>query len=287
MSYTQRYTKTIRVEGTHTFSYPKSESGGTRTERVVLQEPITITVNVVTDPFDQSVSGANHSIDALTGSVVAMNAAQCASIKQTSKEVSQHIINGFFTAINSELSQQIQVADSEIKSRFSLIFEQGKQVDSKKIQMETDYNRISSRYVGIFKDLDEECRKRIYALDKQSFEMSEKVLEKLITDTVNNDAAKNLLGIQEESSSKTMILVSGLNRKSQEILHTLFAYITQEMHLTSLVGSFMSDEKIADKKDALIPVVYTERSAIMENKTVHVNTMPAFINDANKAEIDE
>jgi hypothetical protein len=117
--------------------------------------------------------------------------------------------------------------------------------------------------------------------------MSEKVLKRLITDTVNNDAAKNLLGIQEESSSKTMILVSGLNRKSQEILHTLFAYITQEIHLTSLIDSFMSEGKIADKKDALVPVVYTEQSAIMENKTVYVNTMPSFFSDVNKAKIDE
>ncbi|GHV79484.1 hypothetical protein AGMMS49944_12750 [Spirochaetia bacterium] len=287
MSYTRQYTKTIRVEGSHTFSYPSSESGGSKTEHVVLHEPITITVNVITDPFDHSVSNANHSIDALTGSVVAMNAAQCAAIQKTSQEVSQHIIDGFFTSIKSELSQQIQAANSEIKSRFGLIHEQGKLVDSKKAQMEIDYSRISSRYVDIFKDLDIECRKRIYALDKQSFEMSEKVLKQLITDTVNNDAAKNILGIQEESSSKTMIMVSGLNRKSREILQTLFAYITQEMQLSSLVESFMSDEKIAEKKDMFIPVIYTERSAIMESKTDHVTSMPAPINDANKTGIDE
>jgi hypothetical protein len=263
MSYTQRFKDSIYVEGTTSASYPASEHGGTMRVPYSRNVSVDITVDVETSDFDSSVVYCNRSLDGLTGSVVAMNAAQCAAIQQTAGEVSQALIDGFFGTIRMELSQQIQALDSAIKAGFGLIQEQGKAVSAQKNTMETDYNRISSRYITIFQDLDNECYKRIYALDKNSFNLAWNIQKKLLVETNTNITAKNLLGIQDESSSKSMMMVSRINRLTLDVLKTLGDYIYQETTIAALINSFMTDEAVADTvyeyRTEYVPVIWVSR----------------------------
>jgi hypothetical protein len=214
-----------------------------------------ITVDVETNNFDISVVHCNRSIDGLTGSVAAMNAAQCAAIQQTAEEISQSLINGFFGTIKVELSQQLQALDSAIKAGLGLLESQGKAVSEQKKTMETDYNRISSRYVTIFQDIDSECYKRIYALDKDSFNLTRNVQKKLLLET----SAKNLLGIQDEAPSEVMLTASQVKRLTDTVLKTLRGYINQETMIASQINSFMSQEPLADKVSECVPVIWTSR----------------------------
>jgi hypothetical protein len=224
-----------------------------------------IVIHVDTGPFDSSVARVNGHVDVLTGAVVAMNAAQVAAINQTAEEVSGSLINGFFGTIKAEISQQLQALDSAVKAVFGLITEQGKAVTQKKDQMETDFNRISSRYIELFRNLDAECYKRIYALDRPAFHLSEKIQKKLISETVSGEGAKNFIAIHEEASSKTMLLASSLLKRAEEVIKTLFSYITQETRLTALVDSFVENKQIKEKTALLIPVVFTESDALEDS----------------------
>ncbi|MDR2245761.1 MAG: hypothetical protein LBE17_03645 [Treponema sp.] len=257
MSYTQRFYDSIQVSGSTSVSYPASQKGGTIHVPYSKNVSFDITIDVETDSFDSSVVHCNRSIDLLTGSVVAMNTAQCAAIQQTAKDVSRSLINGFFGTIRMELSQQLQALDSAIKAGFGLIAEQGKAVSEQKKTLETDYNRISSRYLAIFRNLDDECHKRIYALDRDSFNLSRNVQKKLLMETGANISAKNLLCIEDESSSRSMITVSRVNRLAREVLKTLRNYIEQETAIAALVGSFIFDEPAAGKVTQYVPVVWT------------------------------
>jgi hypothetical protein len=218
-----------------------------------------ITVDVETGNFDNSVAYCNRSIDGLTGSVVAMNAAQCAAIQQTAQNISQSLINGFFGTIRMEISQQLQALDSAIKAGFGLIEEQGRAVSEQKKTMEADYNRISSRYVALFQDLDNECYKRVFALDKNSFSLAQNVQKKLLLEAGANTTAKSLLGIQDEASSKSMMTSSRVNRLACDILKTLRNYINQETTIAGLISSFMSNELIAGKVTEYVPAIWTSR----------------------------
>jgi hypothetical protein len=222
----------------------------------------TVTVDIVVDvntaPFDKSVSGINGTVDVLTGAVVAMNAAQCAAITRTAEDVSQSLIDGFFGTIKTEISQQLQALDSAIKADFGLIAEQGKAVSRQRDVMEGDYNRISSRYVTLFSDLDNECRKRILALDKSAFMLSEKVQKELILDSVSGESAGNFSTAQEESSSRGMILISGFYSKVRDVIRTLHQYITQETRLTSLINAALGSEKIGEAAVMQVPVIFAE-----------------------------
>jgi len=224
--------------------------------------PLDITIDVITEPFDHSVDNCNDSIDVLTGAVTGMKAAQCVAIGKTAAEVSETIINGFYGTIKTEISQQMQALDSAVKAGLGLIMEQGKAVGNQKSVMEADYGRIGSRYISLFKELDEECKKRIYALDKPAFMLSEKVQQKLIHETGTDESARNMLVTTEEASSKLMILVSRLAGKTRDIIATLSSYISQEKNYTSQLNSLLDNESIGEKTALLLPLIHAESDAL-------------------------
>ena len=284
MSYSERYRASVHYSGSASYSYPASQSGGSGTVRYSGNVPVDVAITVNTEPFDGSVARFNTSINALGGSVVAMKAAQCAAIQQTAREVSASLINGFFAQIKTELSQQIQALDSAIKASFGLIQELGKAIVDKKNVMEGDYNRISSRYIKIFAELDNECYKRIYALDKRSFMLSEKVQNRLLSESPSDTAAMNLLGIAETASSKTFVLVSSLNRKALEVIKTMHDYITQESRIDSLINSFLLNEKPDAAVPLYVPVIWSESDIPEEGAANRECFIPAYI-DQQKNQI--
>lgn len=287
MSYSRNYSASIPYSGSVHYTYPASEHGGSGTAHYSGSETVYVTINVNTQPFDGSVNRFKGSVDVLTGSVVAMNTAQCAAILKTANEVSDTVINGFFGTIRTELSQQLQALDSAIKATFGLLMQQGKAVTDKKNVMEGDYNRISSRYTRLFADLDNECHKRIYALDKQSFNLSEKVQKELLMESSSNTTALNLLGIEELSSSKTLMFISSLNRKVHEVLQTLHAYITQETRMNSLINSLLSNDEIDRNIPYCIPVVWTESDMLEGDNVKHESFIPDYVSQQENKVIVE
>jgi hypothetical protein len=287
MSYSRNYSGSVPYSGYVSYSYPRSDSGGTGSQYYSGTVPVNIVINVDTDPFDNSVDSFNTSVNVLAGSVVAMNAAQCAAIHQTATEVSAAVINGFFNTVNTELTQQIQALDSAMQAGLGLLLEQGKAVGDRKNVMEGDYNRISSRYVKLFADLDNECYKRIFALDKRSFSLSEKVQKELLSELTGDTAAMNLLGVEEVSSSKTLVFVSSLNRKVLEVLKTLHDYITQESRINALVNSFLFNEDVGENIPLNIPVLWSESDQTEASGVNRECFVPGYIDPQGRQAITE
>ncbi|MCL2244960.1 MAG: hypothetical protein FWC03_10920 [Treponema sp.] len=277
MSYSKSYHASVPYSGT--VSYGPSQNGGTKSYSGSV--PVDITINVNTAPFDGSINKFNTSVIALGGSVAAMNAAQCIAIKKTADEISASLIKGFFGTISTELSQQIQALSSAINAGLGLIHEQSKAVTEKKGVMEGDYNRITGRYIKLFSDLDDECFKRIYALDKPSFNISKNVIRELISESSCNAAAMNLLGIDEASSSKMCLFVSALNRKTLEILRTMHSYINQESSIKSMIDSLLFNDELGENIPLYIPVIWSE-SDTLESQGTDQNCF--ITNDINQQE---
>jgi hypothetical protein len=287
MSYRQNYRATIPYHGSVSVSYPASQNGGTTSASYSGEVPVNVAIDVNTRPFDGSIANFKGSIDVLTGSVVAMNAAQCAAIQNTATRVSKSIIDGFFGTINTELTQQLQALDSAIKATFGLIEQQAKAVTDQKGVMETDYNRISSRYVTLFADLDNECYKRIYALDKKSFLLSEKVQDELLSETVRNNSALNLLAITEESSSKMFLLASSLNRKTFDVLKTMHEYIMQESTIVQLIDSFLMNEQMLASSTVYSPAIFSESDKLDDLSQSANAYVPDYMSNEQKSEISQ
>lgn len=177
MSYSRQYTKKIAVPysgyATETFSYPASQSGGSKTVSVYYEgtayEDVQVDIKVDTDPFDAGVANCNKHVDVLTGSVVATQAAQVESIKQKAKQIGDSVVNGFFNTVRFEISTQIVELQKRVEALLLDMNEKQKKLLALKAQMEKDYHRVSEQYSKIFGELNQELDNRVHALDQPVF----------------------------------------------------------------------------------------------------------------------
>ena len=183
MSYSKRYTRTIRMPYSgyvqHTFSYPASQTGGSRSESVYyngeVSEEVVVDIEVDTTPFDQSVASCTNHIDVLTGSVVATETAQIASIREKGKRIGDTVVNGFFNTVRFEISSQIVELTKRVEALLLDMHEKQKKLLALKEQMERDYHRTADRYTAIFTDIDKELENRVRSLDQPVYETANSI----------------------------------------------------------------------------------------------------------------
>lgn len=215
MSYTRRFTKTIQVHYSGSVSYPASQHGGTKSYSGTTTERIVFDVEVDTDPFDEAVGDMNNHVDLLTGSVVATEAAHVATINETSKQVGDTIISGFFKTVRSDITQQM----TELKTRADALMLQlnrlAQRCHDKKKQMGVDYQRISQRYTKIFTDLNNELENRIYSIDEPVFRIR-RTLDEVGTQT-GKDASVSTVSITAGENARAHSIIASTLAKRQAI----------------------------------------------------------------------
>jgi len=256
--------------------YPKSESGGSKSVTVDYVENVPVDVNIYVDtkPFDDSVENCNTNVNLLTGAVVATEAAQIASIDKNAQKVGKTIVEGFFGYIRSEISQQIAELTQGIESQLMHLRELSKAVVDKKRQMEGDFMRISSRYIKIFDDLNNELSNRIFELDKPTF-VFKKELDNLSIRTTNNDLVNTVAIFGKESSElHSKISASIAKKRALDTLNKAKVFLWQQKKLNNTVQQSMLNESMESSHYS--PVCFVETKADKNQITKALHT-PSFI----------
>jgi len=260
MSYTRQYSEEIIVRGSKskTASYPASEHGGSLSITVDYVEhvPVDVNIHVDTDPFDNSVENCNTNVNLLTGAVAATEAAQIASIDSNSKKVANTIISGFFGYIRSEISQQVAELSLNIDAQLMHLKELVQSVLAKKKQMEGDYNRISSRYIKIFDDLNNELSNRIYELDKPTF-IFKKETDNQKMRTSGNDLVNTVVVSGKETGElHSKIRASIAKKRALDTINHAIMFLWQQKKLNTTIQRSMFNENITNSKFS--PVCFIE-----------------------------
>ena len=264
MSYSRTYTGQITISGSKTVSYPKSDSGGTMTVDYHATENVNVTIDVDTERFDHNVGQCNVGLDVLTGSVVAMNAAQCAEICESSKRISGTIIDGFYGMIRSELSQQMVDLKNRFESQQLLLLQLGKRMQEYQSVMEADYTRIASRYGALFGELDKECQRRVTVLDKKSFDLSVDGYSGRISEPVLDGAGKTIVFAIDIARAQSGIATSRLRSRTSAAMNVMLDYIRQEDELSAGCSSMVQSCGVTDRKTLFCPCVYVETDSLAD-----------------------
>jgi hypothetical protein len=240
------------------YSYPASQSGGSGTAYYngTAYEDVNVNIEVDTNPFDRSVAGCNTSVGALTGAVVLTESMQIASIDKNAKKVAGAIVGGFFGYIRSEISQQIAELSQKVDAQLLLLRESTKTCISKQKQMETDYNRIASRYLKTFDDLNKELENRIFELDKPAFAF------KTNSDTHANRTSGNdlintvaVFGL-EGGELQAKISASIAKKRTLDAINQANTFLWKQKKMQSTINQSMLNESVAATRFS--PVCFTE-----------------------------
>lgn len=266
MSYTRTSSGYVHYSGSKYYSgsvhYPASQSGGyVNYDGTVHYEgdvQVVINVHVDTDPFDRSILHCNGSIGSLGTSVVALNAAQCKEIQDSSDKVSRSIIGGFFNLIKSEISQALASLISKINSGILLIKTHASRIREQQTLMDQDYHRLKAHYVGIFNDLDKECQRRVVALDRSAFNLGINVLKKQYVLPYLEHIGKNYTHLFDEPITQNKITNARLKGETVNIINGLHNNIIQEQVYKDNLASVLREENIDEAKSFFVPVLHAE-----------------------------
>ena len=236
------------------------------------QEEVDINIHVDTVPFDSSIERCNGNIGSLTGAVVATEMAQVEAIRQNAERLGNTIVQGFFTTVRSDISQQIVELQTRIDADLLHLHELAKRCKEKQLQMGADYQRITSRYSKIFEDLNKELENRIYRLDEYAFKF------KNVTNAISERAF--------DSDMITTVVVSG--QESSALEARISASLAKKRALDSIVkaNEFLHQQKRTEMVIAqstvsaqgegtyYLPVCYIETSDNgVVNRDVHTQNI--------------
>ncbi len=264
MSYTRRYSET--VSKTITVSYPEVKGGGSKS--VTVDIPIDVNIHVDTNPFDQSVEHCGENVNLLTAAVVATESAEIISKKKNSVKVANSIIGGFYGYIRSEISQQIAELSQNIDAHLMHLKELAQSCFAKKKQMETDYHRITSRYVKIFEDLNNELSNRIHELDRPSFVFKKETDNQKIRTTDNQLVNTVAIGGAESGSLQSRIGASLAKKRAFDALCKAKSFLLQQKQLNTTIQRSMFNESVTNS--IYTPICFIEKNNVgnQSDKTV-------------------
>jgi hypothetical protein len=268
------------------YSYPASQSGGSGTAHYsgTTYEDVSVNIDVDTESFDSSVANCNSSVNLLTGAVVATEAAQIASIDINSKKVAGTIVDGFFSYIRSEISQQVMALSQKIDSHLLHLKELAKSCAAKQQQMETDYNRISSRYLKIFDNLNHELENRIFELSKPAF-----VFKRSGDSHLNRTSENDLVSIvtvfgSEGGELQAKISAAVAKKRALNAIDQSNIFLWKQKKLQSTINRSMLNENSSATKYS--PVCFIE--TISEKSQTGRNLYhPGYLPEVNKNEMIE
>ncbi|MDR1526707.1 MAG: hypothetical protein LBS46_03425 [Dysgonamonadaceae bacterium] len=288
MSYSKRYHERIAIHysGSVSYRYPASQNGGSGSAHYsgTVYEDVNVNINVDTNPFDRSVSGCKTSVNALTGAVVATETAQIASIDKNSKKVANTIVSGFFDYIRSDISQQIMELSQKIDAHLLHMRELAKNCASKQKQMETDYNRISTRYLKIFDDLNNELENRIFELDKPAF-VFKRGIDSHSNRTSDNDLVSTVAVFGREGGElQAKISASVAKKRALDAINQANIFLWKQKKLQSTINQSMLNESATATRFS--PVCFVETSS--EQDQIGQNVYHAdFLPKTNSNELIE
>lgn len=256
MSYSRSYSRTIAVH--YSDSFTDSEGHSHRVSGTVY-EPVNITIHVDTGDFDGEISSCKAHIGGLTASVVATEAAEVATKRESSDKIAGTIIKGFFDYVNKDLEQQIVALDSKCNSKLIELVEQKDACLKKKEQMSQDYNRISKNYSKLFNDLDTELSNRLINLDKPTFNIS-KEIENTVKRTIENDIlGLGAIAVAETTALSNVLASSAIKKRTKETIASVNDYLNGIYYLNSSINSILTNSD--DYGEQYIPVIYVENSS--------------------------
>lgn len=258
MSYSRTYSGVVRISGTKYVSYPASEHGGTMSVSYEDSETVNVNIHVDTEPFDHSINGTNHALAGVSAAVGTLQGAQIASLHKFGQRVSQSAINGFFRVIGNDISQEITANRNKTNTSLALLQQQSDDLASVHAQMDGDYRHISSRYQNVFRNLDEECRKRVVELDRVSFQIAEQIKQKLLYQKLEDSAVPAYDTLAETEMPTIMLSGARVNKKTQTVLSRMKQSIEKTNAFAARSGKMCGGSACENQENIYIPVVYIQ-----------------------------
>lgn len=248
-------------------SYPASQNGGS----VSWSETVHVNIAIVDDPFQDEVKSLGHHVDAVTGSVVATEAAQIASKGARAVEVGTALTTGFHRLVRSEIEQQMVELSTLMAAKLAELQAFADRCEALRDQMQVDFRRIQARYTKLFSDLDAELRLRIRRLDEVAFALQDETAARVPLGERARPALQSTVGAQEEAASRAALVGHTFRVRARELIGTARRLIDAGDALRAGIGeSIRAGTRLDRRITVAVPVLVAETDAGTQGRRVEL-----------------
>lgn len=213
---------------------------------------------VDTRPMAKEIDSVAKRVDGTTAAVVGMKMAIIAAQSDATKKVCNDVNRGFYTLIQSQISQKVAKLQSDVDSHAIKLTQLSKQLKGLQYRMGRDYQMLVKRYDKLFTGLNKNLRQRVYELDKPAVDFAERDVEqvnnrsRMLTATVPVSQLESLKDSQE-------ILVSDMKYSGQKVIHSISRFLNDMRTLKLTTDRILLHERTdRDNTQLTIPVVICE-----------------------------
>lgn len=246
MSYTIK--KTITVEYIdHEARLEKSgNSYRAVAHPVTRHKDIDVNVHVNTEPFDHSVDRSVDSIGDLTEAIVGFKTANVMAKKANEQAIVEHVASGFLGMIEQNINLQHAGMAADMQALASELTQQCKELGHKHDVMHKDFNRIKSRYIGLFEAINKEFKNRIQALIKPCFDFVSQVKTEQDRRAGSNLLSMATIGGKESDSARIAIQASKMKHNAASLINASRNFIDENRSLNRAVSTFAIDGNLCE-----------------------------------------
>lgn len=229
----------------------------TASETVVLEEPIDIYLEIDDSPYNNSVNDCSAHIESLRNSVVACNAAEVAHKIASTQQIGKHISRGFLGYITASLDMQNMEECSNLEAVVAELQAQSDELANRKRVMKDDYEILTTRYSGLFDNLDRELVQRIHMLMEPCFRFVEFTGKEQLRNAASSLTAMALVGHKEQLDVQAQVSAITVKQRAAGLIESAKRYLLGQKQLARKIEHVL----VGGSKNArwMLPVVVVEK----------------------------
>ena len=235
---------------------------------------VTVNVNMHDEAFNNSVDESVGEINELTGAIVGFKTANVAVKKANEQAIVGRVTSGFMNMIEQNINLQNVGMEADMHALAGELTQQCKELTHKHEVMNKDFNRIKSRYTGLFDTINKEFKNRIQALIKPCFDFVSQVKKEQERRTGSSLLSMATIGGKESDSARIAIQSSKMKQNAASLIETSRNYIDKNRSLNRAIAKFAIDGSQTGTFYAPV-VIMSGRCSSIENGLTKVVLNPS------------
>ena len=235
---------------------------------------VTVNVNMHDEAFNNSVDESVGEINELTGAIVGFKTANVAVKKANEQAIVGRVTSGFMNMIEQNINLQNAGMEADMHALAGELTQQCKELTHKHEVMNKDFNRIKSRYTGLFDTINKEFKNRIQALIKPCFDFVSQVKKEQERRTGSSLLSMATIGGKESDSARIAIQSSKMKQNAASLIETSRNYIDKNRSLNRAIAKFAIDGSQTGTFYAPV-VIMSGRCSSIENGLTKVVLNPS------------
>lgn len=223
---------------------------------------------VDTSPMAKEIQSVSHSVNRVSGAVVAMQTAVIAAEKEGAEHICQNVNKGFYTLMHSQITQKIVKLTSTVEAKLFELCQYAAALKGIQSRMTADYHMISSRYTKLFKAINNNLETRVAELDMPVFKLVDRDV-KLVESRMGINSAQFTVHQIESVLTSQLLASSKVKLDAETTLAAIKKYVKDSSAQSKKSESSMQALKIDSVENIFIPVFVVESTSAIGNPVVN------------------